>query len=35
MYDMLQRKENNIGPERKVGSGQAAIKNTKETDKMH
>ena len=26
LYDLLQLKENNIGPERKVGSGQTAKK---------
>ena len=29
MYGILQRKENNIGPERKVGSGQTAKKMPK------
>ena len=29
MYDILQRKENNIGPERKVGSGQTSKKMSK------
>jgi hypothetical protein len=32
MYDILQRKEKNIGPERKVGSGRTAKKNAQETD---
>ena len=29
MYDLLQRKENNIGPEKKVGSSQTAKKMPK------